>query len=562
MTNGTSSETRRSGPLLATILALSLGLGLWANQWGAPAQWHGDEMSTHARKLVEGRTLDPHHYSYGLLNYYVIALLVVVPDFVYDRVFDPRPRGAGALADSVWARRDQTRIMRGSRAVSAVQAMLLVAVTCWLGAMAFGVEAGLLAAALLAVDPELVTIGHFATVDTGATLWYWAACALSFRYLTGGRRRWFLVAAFASGIAIGLKADRMAIVAPLLGSFVLARPRGRARDLLMPALLLPLGFAVANPLLVTAPFQYVDGFVRDLWYNALRAPQMAFAGPLSYLRAGLGWPLVGLIVVGGGYGLARLWGKRSWATVIWIALTFLPYGFLLGKTDKAWYVPMLFPPLLLLAGFGSTEWLREQPRKVAVIGIGVIALVFAWSLYDSALVLKEFANDARITAGLWITDNVPAGSSILMAGYGPALPLGRYQVREPVRMDLCADAAGPMLRLDNTPAYRRFRRSLLSLERWSGAHLGTPVRRQPYRAWFDVFTAKCEAPASGEPDPDYVVIIGEGETKEVSQEQLVAHFKLVSHFEYPYGGLPGPPLGFVNLPVSVYQREPQRVLQH
>src|SRR5262245_19171841 len=153
---------------LVPILALSLGLGVWSNQWGAPAQWHGDEMSARARELVEDRTLDPRHYPYGLLNYCAIAALVVVPDFIYHKAFDPRPRNAGPLADSVWTRRDQTRIMRGGRALSAVQAMLLVAVTCWLGAMAFGIEAGLIAAALLAVNPELVTISHFATADTGA----------------------------------------------------------------------------------------------------------------------------------------------------------------------------------------------------------------------------------------------------------------------------------------------------------------------------------------------------------------------------------------------------------
>jgi len=556
------SDARRCGPVLAVILALSLGLGLWANRWGAPAKWHGDEMYEHARTLVEGRTLDPHHYSYGLLNYYVFAGLAVVPNVVYHKVFDPRPRDAGALADSMWTRRDETRIIRGSRAVSAVQATLLVAVTFWLGAMAFGVEAGLLAAALLAVNPALVTIAHFATADTGATLCYWGACALSFRYLTSGDRRWLLLAAFAGGIAIGLKADRLVVAAPLLASVIFARPRGQARDFVLAALLVPLGFALANPLLITATFRYVDGFARDLWYNALRAPATDFGKPLRYVEAGLGWPLVGLIVVAGGYGLTRLWGRHSWGTLIWIALTFLPYGYLLGRTDKEWYVQMLFPALLLLAAFGCIEWLRDRPRRVAAIGVGAIALVFAWSLYNSVLVVDQFAHDARLAAGIWIADNVPSGSSILMVGYGPALPLGRYDVRTPVRMELCADAAEPLRRLDSSPAYRRFRGTLLGLEHWFGAHLGTSVRSQPYRAWFDVLTERCEAPPSGEPEPDYVVIIGEAETKEESPENLAGHFKLLRHFEYPHGALPGPPLGFVDLPVNVFEREPQPAPAH
>jgi len=112
--------------------------------------------------------------------------------------------------------------------------------------------------------------------------------------------------------------------------------------------------------------------------------------------------------------------------------------------------------------------------------------------------------------------------------------------------------------LERSAPYQAFRRWLLGWEHWLGAHLGTPVRRKPYSAWFDWYAARCEEPPpSGYPSPDYVVVVAHARTNELPPEELeTARYRLVKHVEYPYRGVPHPPMGFVNLPVDVYARDP------
>ena len=562
-THGRARMPRWATLLLSTLALLSLGLGVWGNHWGAPARWHGDEMYSRARNLLDARTIDPHHYPYGELHYYGFALLGVVPVKLVERVLDPRPGQKGTTADSLWARRDQVRVMQATRAVSASYAALLIVLIALLGAVSLEWRAGLLAAAFLAVNPYLVTISHFATADTLATLGFWAACAATYRYMQGGERGWLVAAALLGGIAIGLKSDRVVVVAPLLTAFVLARPRGPIRDLGLAALLLPIGFVLANPTIVTAPLEYVDGYVRDLVYQAVRTHGAhTYTAVVEYLWEGLGWPVFTLVLVTGGYGLIRAW-RRDRRTAIWLLMTFIPYALLLlGRATRKWYAPMLFPGLLLLAAVGCSDALRRVSRRQARLGWVGIGAALGWSLWAAAMVAAQFDNDARDAAGRWIAQNAPAGSSILLAGYGPALPLDRYSVRTPIRSDWCSVAIEPKERVDRSPRYQAFRSALVRMERWLGGRLGTRVRPHPYTAWFDAYAGKCEAPVQSDSKPDYVVIVEGAETKELSGDVLASSYQLAQRFEYPHRGMSGPPMGFVNPSVDLYvRRQPESAPQ-
>ena len=543
---------------LAAVVLLSLGLDLWGNRWGAPARWHADEVYGIAERMVDARSIDPGYYNYGELHYYTIALFAVAPVRLYERSFDRRPAERGTMADSAWARRNKVPIMQMARAVSAIYASLLVALTCWLGSLALGLEAGLLGAALLAVNPYLVTIGHFATVDAAADFWYWGACTISFRHMKGGEQQWLLVAALLGGLAMGVKADRVVVVAPLLTAFAFARPRVQFRVLVIAALLVPVGFLIANLSIITAPFRYLDGFTRDLWFNALRSPQEnPYLKLFGHLREGLGWPVIAFLVVGGSYGAFRLWRKGERLTVVWFAMTFFPYVLLLGTNNSPWYVPMLFPPLFLLAAFGYVEWRSSLAPAFARAGWIVAAIVFACSLYEAVIAVARFRNDARDAAGQWIVEHVPAGSSILVAGRGPALPLGRYQLRQPTRMELCPIAVEPRARLERSARYQAFRDRLLGLEHWLAARLGIP-QRKPYHAWFDWYLEQCAAPSGGDADPDFVVVVAGARVKDLSGVELQLRYRIAKHFEYLQSGSSGPYMDFVNPPVDIYARDAAR----
>jgi hypothetical protein len=181
--------------------------------------------------------------------------------------------------------------------------------------------------------------------------------------------------------------------------------------------------------------------------------------------------------------------------------------------------------------------------------------VFGCSLYEAAMVVARFTNDARDAAGQWIVAHVPAGSSILVAGNGPSLPLGRYQVRRPIRMELCGKAMEPRTRLERSSRYQAFRDRLFDLEHWLAARLGTHPQRKPYHAWFDWYVEQCEAPNRGDPDPDFVVVVGDARVRDLSGEELQVTYRMVNHVEYRPSGASGPYMNFVNLPVTIYARD-------
>ena len=121
-----------------------------------------------AVSMVNDRTVNPHAFEYGALQRLLVAGGVVIPVRLYDRLFDPKPQH-DRKAMLAWKTRQDTRIVRGARTVTAFFFAVLVASTAVVGLLLFDRVTGLLAALLLAITPLMVVLAHFATVDLTAT---------------------------------------------------------------------------------------------------------------------------------------------------------------------------------------------------------------------------------------------------------------------------------------------------------------------------------------------------------------------------------------------------------
>jgi hypothetical protein len=143
----------------------------------------------------------------------------------------------------------------------------------------------------------------------------------------------------------------------------------------------------------------------------------------------------------------------------------------------------------------------------------------------------------------------------------PATRPGAWQQQRPAAgadaLSAVVNACGLRLRardgLDHALLYRTFRQSLFELEHWPAAPPGTPA------PWCRITRGSIGSRSSGRSHPratrppDYVVVLADAETNELPAEQLKSRrCRVVQHFEYPYRGVPGPPMDFVNLPVDVY----------
>ena len=295
------------------ILLLSLVLNVAGNTWGAPRRWHPDELTERADMLWGGRTLNPHFFPYGGLAFYVFTAGAVVPVRVYERLFDRRPDIDDTIAKRLWDDRDAVRVIRMARTVSALLGTLVTLLTYIIGLLLYDRAVGTVAALLTTVAGSGVVVAHLATVDSSANFWYWTAVLATLGIWKSGQVRYYVAAGLLAGIAAGVKVDRAMVLIPLLVAHFL-RGGTRLKSLSLALVLIPIGFIAANPACLVSPFEFLDGFSRDFFFQLVRPAAGGATG--SYLtfadqmRAELGWPLTASALAAALYALREVRAGR------------------------------------------------------------------------------------------------------------------------------------------------------------------------------------------------------------------------------------------------------------
>ena len=545
---------------LPLILLLSFALNLWGNRWGAPNLWHPDEVGQRALEMFGNREINPHHFAYGGLPYYVVWVGAIIPVKIYERFVDPPPGSIDTAAGKVWFERERGRVIQMARTISGIMSMLVVGMTFIVGATLFEKRVGYLAALFLSVAMGFVAIAHFSTVDAPANFWYWLSCLFALFIWKRGNLHWYVLAALTAGLAVGVKTDRLMILFPLLASHFLRREGWQWRKLLLGAVLIAIGFIIANPTFVLAPFEFLDGYTRDLFFNANRGVpgQTSYLKMVEFLRSGLGLPLFALAVVGIVYAIYQLIKRRNSAAIIWLLITIAPYFIIFGSKSEIaqWYLPFFFPALMVFAAHAAVGLLDSAPQRYAVAIKAAIASIFFYSLLHSFAMSWQFSNDSRYLAGEWIEQNVPAHSTIEMLSRGPVLSPGKYAIANPPPDREFYDFARSWRdNLSRDLTYQKIRQTILALEKWAGG-FGLPVRGQPYQAWFDTFTNQYDSANGSQTPPDYVLLIEDLQFKTLTKLQKAeSGYRLAAQFRYVNSFGIQPFFEFVNPPVYVFARK-------
>ena len=499
---------------LGAVLALALVFDLWGRQWGLYNQWHADELGEQTAELFAQHTVNPHYFMYGNIAFYRTAL-AIGPALAYTKAFDPEPAPSSVAAHADWRDRYERRIAAWPRVLSLVEAIALVVVTCLIGALLFDRWTGLLAAFAVVSSPTSVYIAHVSTVDGLANLVLWLACLASLHAWKRDSGRALALAAFLAGVAGGTKLDHFLAVIPVAVAYAW-RGGWRRRDFRL-LLLVPLGYAFANPIFVLRPFEFLDGLTRDMTFGAMAdvGTRSSYGVLLGYVRDGAGWPLLAMSIIGASYAAYRFMRGRDRRELLWLASTFVPFCIVFGsKRVYPHYVGQLLPGLALIGAYGATRLVTESHRAWRPWLGGVFAALYALALLGPISLDLQFTHDPRYAASRWITSHVPAGSTIFTSERGPKLSSVRYRLEEmlPDRERWTSYTTIPRQRMDEDGRYRRIRRTILAGERWAGRTFDARVREHPYQGWYDdVFRDLDSRPSARElvksQRPDYVVIV-------------------------------------------------------
>ena len=412
-----ASDLRPSRFALAAVLISAVVLRFWALGHGVPYALGVDEpeIMERATNMMRSGDFHPRFFDYPAL--YIYAQFVVsVVRFI-----------AGALAGTWTSLADAStsEFYVWGRALTATLGVATVLLVFQIG-MRWGARHALLAAGLMAVQPQHVRESHYVLTDVPLTFFVTLTLLLSLRGAERPTMPAFIWAGAAAGLATATKYNGvLVLVIPLLACAM--TPAVRAR---LPVALTILGSALAA-FVLAAPYTLLD---LPAFLNTFARPsgEYRIGGEplepiwqiyLKHLRNGFGYPALFLAAAGIVLALMRLArgpGRARWAMVAVFPLLY--FWFVSGqRIVYGRYLLPIIPSLCILAAtavVSGVSLLRRYeipraPRTALIAGLTIAALL--------PPALKAIDFDRTIgrtsTAALayeWVQEHVPKDATIVL----------------------------------------------------------------------------------------------------------------------------------------------------
>jgi 4-amino-4-deoxy-L-arabinose transferase-like glycosyltransferase len=312
--------------------------------------------------MVHGGGLDPHWFDYPTLLMYLLA-----------------PFQAWHGAPSYLT----------ARLVVLVLALGAIAAAWWLGQRAYGVTAGAVAAAVVAVETTEVAYSRMAVTDVPLTLGVAAALAL----LVGGQIE---LGGLVAGLATSIKYPGVLLLVPL----AVAAYR-QPRRLAVGVLLAGVAFCATSPFFVAHFGSAVsDAYrVQRLAHKGWLGFEHDHAAPIAFIARlwdGLGPALLVCVL-----GLVVALVQRRRADLIlasFVIVYFLDLCTIGAHFDR--YVLPLLAPLGALAG---------RMRALAPVTLLLLVVPLTWGVRDARKLTKT---DTRVVAHRWVESHLPHGARL------------------------------------------------------------------------------------------------------------------------------------------------------
>ncbi|HVF51454.1 MAG TPA: glycosyltransferase family 39 protein [Pyrinomonadaceae bacterium] len=427
---------------LTLILLAGAAFRFYGLTIGFPFEYHVDEWFIVNRTLDMYRTANfkPPAFDYPSLLYYLLL--------------------AGAYVVGLFKETTLYDLYIFGRTLSALSGVATIAVVYLTGKRAYGVRAGLSAAALFACTVTALRESHYCTTDSINTLFITLAVYFIVRVGMGDARRNYLFAGACIGLAAGSKYNGAFLSVPLILAHIL-RTRGESattgdysesptgvendartsrlravsgglfsRWLLAAGLLCVLVFLSTTPYALLTPAD----FIKDVSKMSNALSRKVVEGNQHYIGTTAYWYYVenllywamgplpeAVCLLGVLYALARH-RRQDLLLACWLLIYFYIVGGWLNKAVR-YTLPML--PFLSILGAAmfveSFDYLRRTMRRklaLVVLALGLVTLSSAF-LYALAYMNIYAQPHTGIQATRWANANLPVGARILLEGPTP-----------------------------------------------------------------------------------------------------------------------------------------------
>jgi hypothetical protein len=403
---------------LGVVLVVALALRLWGVKSGLPYVYDTDEDQHFVPRAIAlfGHGLNPNYYANPPAFTYLLAI-----------VFEVWFGGREALSHSFAA--NPTEVWTIARVTTGVLGTAAVWLIYFVGTRLFDRRTGLLAAALLAVSFVAVAYSKLALNDVPTLvpleLSLWGSAGV----LLFGRRRDYLVAGAALGLAVATKYTGGIVCLPLAAACVM-RARGghtERRSAVEYAALAAgaaaLAFVVADPYSVLDFGAFKGGILHQAAQSAQESGKLGLthgSGVVYYLWTitwGLGWvPAVAALG-----GVVGLWfsGRRGLLMLLVPAIVlYLLFMGVQGRYFGRWLLPVV-PLICLLAACGAVRAADLVAGGRRRLGAALVALAFAavcgqGLLFSIHSGIVNSRADTRTLTRAWLVAHVPVGAYMVI----------------------------------------------------------------------------------------------------------------------------------------------------
>lgn len=422
-----ASDLRPSRVGLAAVLISAALLRFWALGHGVPfaVQVDEPEVMERATNMMRSGDFHPRFFDYPTLYIY-LQFLVSVLRFV-----------AGALG-GMWTSLQGAAtadFYLWGRALTATLGVATVWIVFHIG-MRWGARHALLAAGLMAVQPQHVRESHYVLTDVPLTFFVALTLLLSLRAVERGTWRAYALAGAGAGLATATKYNGvLALIAPLV-ALALTPPAGSR---LVAALSVcgsgALAFLVAAPYTVLDLPAFLNTFARltGEYRSTSRPGEAVWRTYLKQLgpRGGFGYPALLLAAGGMVLGAVRLVrgpGRARWAVVLVFPLV---YFWFVSRQQIAFarYLLPIMPSLCVLAAaavISGVSWLRRYEIPRAPRTALIAALTIAALLPPAVTAIRFDRMISRTsTAQLawdWVHTNIPKDAVVVLETRNLVLP--------------------------------------------------------------------------------------------------------------------------------------------
>ncbi len=403
------------GPALTVLLALTLLVRLWGIKQGLPYSYNSDEAAHFVPPAIAffNHDLNPHYF----LNPPAYSYLLHI---AFELWF-----GSGDATARLYAS-DPTQVFVVARVLVAALGTASVWLTYLAGARLFQRGVGLLAAGIMAFAFLPVFYSHLALNDV-PTL---APVALALYATAGvvryGRRRDYLLAGGAIGLAAATKYTGGIVLVCLLAATLEDASGGSAwqsaKRLGLALCCMAAAFVIACPYALLQFSEFHSGLSQQASLAAGEDPVKIGShgsGTAYYmwvLTWGFGW-VPALAALGGA--ILLIVRRRIGMGLILIPA---PIAFVIFMGDQQrffgrWLMP-IFPILALLAAYGVFELVRFLARRglpfpvgYAIASVVLVAQSVVAVIHNDAVLSRP---DTRNLARTWMVGHVPAGAKVVI----------------------------------------------------------------------------------------------------------------------------------------------------